>query len=69
MNSISPQMAQIGAGNRIFTPYAPQLMAPERRAGRLRGKSDPIEALAVARAALREPRLSRPARTSSRFAI
>ncbi len=39
------------------------------RAGRLRGKSDPIEALAVARAALREPRLSRPARTSSRFAI
>src|SRR5215207_2082236 len=35
-------------------------MAPERRAGRLRGKSDPIDALAVARAALREPRLSRP---------
>ena len=38
----------------------PKLMAPERRAGRLRGKSDPIDALAVARAALREPRLSRP---------
>jgi transposase len=35
-------------------------MAPERRAGRQRGKSDPIDALAVARAALREPRLSRP---------
>ena len=35
-------------------------MAPERRAGRLRGKSDPIDALAVARAALREPDLSRP---------
>src|SRR5215208_4771049 len=38
----------------------PKLMAPERRAGRLRGKSDPFDALAVARAALREPRLSRP---------
>jgi transposase len=38
----------------------PKLMAPERGAGRLRGKSDPIDALAVARAALREPRLSRP---------
>jgi transposase len=39
----------------------PKLMAPERRAGRLRGKSDPIDALAVARAALREPTES-PAR-------
>ncbi len=38
----------------------PKLMAPERRAGRARGKSDPIDALAVARAALREPSLSRP---------
>jgi transposase len=38
----------------------PRLMAPERRAGRARGKSDPIDALAVARAALREPGLSRP---------
>src|SRR5215203_196827 len=38
----------------------PKLMAPQRRAGRERGKSDPIDALAVARAALREPRLSRP---------
>src|SRR6266498_3128723 len=38
----------------------PKLMAPERRAGRTRGKSDPIDALAVARAALREPDLSRP---------
>ncbi len=38
----------------------PKLMAPERRAGRVRGKSDPIDALAVARAALREPNLSRP---------
>jgi transposase len=38
----------------------PKLMAPERRAGRARGKSDPIDALAVARAALREPHLDRP---------
>ena len=38
----------------------PKLMAPERRAGRARGKSDPIDALAVARAALREPRLDQP---------
>jgi transposase len=35
-------------------------MAPQRRASRLRGKSDPIDALAVARAALREPRLDHP---------
>lgn len=32
-------------------------MAGERRGGRERGKSDPIDALAVARAALREPDL------------
>jgi transposase len=38
----------------------PKLMAPERRAGRTRGKSDPIDALAVARAALREPGVGRP---------
>lgn len=35
----------------------PRLMAAERRGGRERGKSDPIDALAVARAALREPEL------------
>jgi hypothetical protein len=44
-----------------------QLMAAVRRAGRQPGKSDPIDALAVARAALREPgqppaRLDGPAR-------
>jgi transposase len=38
----------------------PKLMAPQRRSGRIRGKSDPIDALAVARAALREPRLDHP---------
>ena len=35
----------------------PRLMAGARRCGRERGKSDPIDALAVARAALREPDL------------
>ncbi|RBQ16912.1 hypothetical protein DP939_28020 [Spongiactinospora rosea] len=34
-----------------------QLMAGQRRSGRERGKSDPIDALAVARVALREPNL------------
>jgi len=38
----------------------PKLTVPERRAGRMRGKSDPIDALAIARAALRGPDLSRP---------
>jgi transposase len=38
----------------------PKLTAPQRRSGRVRGKSDPIDALAIARAALREPRLDRP---------
>jgi transposase len=38
----------------------PKLTIPERRAGRERGKSDPIDALAIARAALREPDLPRP---------
>ncbi len=38
----------------------PKQMAPERRTGRERGKSDPIDALAVARVAVRETGLSRP---------
>jgi transposase len=38
----------------------PKLTAPQRRSGRVRGKSDPLDALAIARAALREPRLDRP---------
>jgi transposase len=49
----------ITAGEQLVR-VPPKLMAPERRTGRERGKSDPIDALAVARAALREPRLSRP---------
>ena len=38
----------------------PRLTAPQRRRGRVRGKSDRIDALAVARAALQEPDLDRP---------
>jgi transposase len=49
----------LGAGESLVR-VPPKLMAPERRAGRARGKSDSIDALAVARAALREPRLDRP---------
>ena len=49
----------IAAGERLVR-VPPKLMAPQRRAGRTRGKSDPIDALAVARAALREPRLDHP---------
>jgi transposase len=49
----------IAAGERLVR-VPPKLMAPSRRAGRIRGKSDPIDALAVARAALREPRLDHP---------
>jgi transposase len=43
----------LAAGQKVvFVP--PKLMAGERRGGRERGKSDPIDALAIARAALRE---------------
>jgi transposase len=47
------------AGERLVR-VPPRLTAPERRRGRRRGKSDSIDALAVARAALREPRLDAP---------
>jgi transposase len=49
----------LAAGERLVR-VPPKLTVPERRAGRARGKSDPIAALAIARAALREPELSRP---------
>src|SRR5512133_3122213 len=45
----------VGAGEELV-----RVPLPERRAGRTRGKSDPIDALAIAGAALREPGLSRP---------
>jgi hypothetical protein len=38
----------------------PRLTAPQRRRGRTRGKSDAIDALAIARAALQEPHLHGP---------
>jgi transposase len=49
----------LGCGEELVR-VSPKLTVPERRAGRTRGKSDPIDALAVARAALREPDLPRP---------
>jgi transposase len=51
---------QLLAAGEELVRVPPKLMAPERRAGRTRGKPDPIDALAVARAAVREPGLSRP---------
>ena len=44
------------AGERVLR-VPPKLMAGVRRSARTSGKSDPIDALAVARAALREPGL------------
>lgn len=46
----------VRAGERVVR-VSPKLMAGARRGGREPGKSDPIDALAVARAALREPDL------------
>jgi transposase len=46
----------LAAGEQV-TRVPPKMMAGTRRSARTRGKSDPIDALAVARAALREPDL------------
>jgi transposase len=46
----------VGAGEQV-TCVPTKLMAAQRAGARTRGKSDPIDALAVARAALREPDL------------
>ncbi|WP_050777876.1 transposase [Micromonospora sp. ATCC 39149] len=46
----------LAAGFRVITVHT-RFMATARRAGRQPGKSDPIDALAVAHAALREPDL------------
>ena len=56
----------LGAGEKLVR-VPPKLSVPERRAGRARGKSDPIAALAIARAALREPDLGRPRADEQRF--
>jgi transposase len=53
------EQALLAAGERLVR-VPPRLTAPQRRRGRRRGKSDAIDALAVARAALREPRLDGP---------
>jgi len=45
--------------NQTVVRVPPKLMAQVRASARTRGKSDPIDALAVARAALREPDLPR----------
>src|SRR5689334_1895034 len=46
----------LGAGQAVVR-VPPKMMAEQRRVARTRGKSDPIDALAVARAFLREPEL------------
>ena len=46
----------LGAGERVVR-VPPKLMAAQRRTARTFAKSDPIDALAVARAAMREPDL------------
>lgn len=46
----------LSAGEQLVR-VPPKMMAKQRRSARTRGKSDPIDALAVARAALREPNL------------
>src|SRR4029450_6483228 len=53
------EQALLAAGEpRLRAP--PRLTAPQRRRGRRRGKSDAIDALATARAALQEPGLDQP---------
>jgi len=54
--SVSLERFLLGSGERVVR-VAPKLMAGARRSARSRGKSDAIDALAVARAALREPEL------------
>jgi transposase len=59
--------AKLLAAGETVVRVPPKTMAGARRSARTRGKSDPIDALAVARAALREPdlptaRLDGPAR-------
>ena len=49
--------ADLLAGGEQIMRVPPKLMAGARRSARTYGKSDPIDALAVARAALREPGL------------
>ena len=50
------ERALLAAGEKVVR-VPPKLMAQARQVARTRGKSDPIDALAIARAALREPDL------------
>ena len=59
--------AELVSAGEVVVRVPPKMMAGVRRSARTRGKSDPIDALAVARAAIREPdlpvaRLEGPAR-------
>ena len=45
------------SAGQVVVRVPPKMMAEQRRTARTRGKSDPIDALAVARAFLREPSL------------
>ena len=47
----------LAAGQAVVVRVPPKLTAGSRSSARTRGKSDPIDALAIARAALREPDL------------
>ena len=53
------ESALLAAGERVLR-VPPRLTAPQRRRNRTRGKSDQIDAVAVARAALQEPQLDGP---------
>src|SRR4029453_5339040 len=53
------ERALLAAGEQLLR-VPPRLTAPQRRRGRRRGKSDAIDALATARAALQEPGLDQP---------
>jgi transposase len=53
------EQALLTVGERLVR-VPPRLTAPQRRRNRTRGKSDGIDALAIARAALQEPRLDGP---------
>jgi transposase len=60
----------LGAGEHVVR-VPPKLMARERKTGRTFGKSDPIDAISTARAALREPDLpiARPAGPEHEIAL
>jgi transposase len=53
------------AAGEVVVRVPPKLMAQTRSSARTRGKSDPIDALAIARAAVREPGLPRAEHTPS----